>query len=265
MSNNFLQNITTAELAALVNLKPFDEDVFVQSLYADINKAIKHIEKTADKYYSDDEDKITNLLVLFLKGVGYSASGQTKSNGSVDITVQDRDQSFTWLAEAKRGNSYNGVFEGMLQLVTRYISDEKHAGFFIYHQKLDSLSYFKNWFSYLSSGDFEKYKAISDRLDECRYHFKKSPIANAFTGDECYFDYNIVSKKGKEVKVRNFILSLHYNPADKSGRENKSLKVGQAKIYVNEVCDKWFREQEPPENIDKFMNSLQLVFPELFE
>lgn len=265
MSNNLLQNITHAELAALVNLKPFDEDVFVENLYVDITKAIKHIEKTADKYYSDDEDKITNLLVLFLKGVGYNASEQTKSNGSVDITVQDRDQSFTWLAEAKRGNTYNGVFEGMLQLVTRYISDEKYAGFFIYHQKLDSSNYFKDWFSYLSSGDFEKYKAISDRLDECRFHFKKSSIANAFTGNECYFDYDIISKKGTPVKVRNFILSLHYNPADKSGRGNQSLKVGQAKIYVNEVCDKWLREQKTPDDIDKFMTSLNLAFPSLFE
>ncbi|HBR0286635.1 TPA: hypothetical protein L9G42_005746, partial [Klebsiella pneumoniae] len=71
MSNNILSNITLADLAALANLKPFDEDLFVENLYADINKAIKNIEKTADKYYSDDEDKITNLLVLFLKGVGY--------------------------------------------------------------------------------------------------------------------------------------------------------------------------------------------------
>lgn len=31
----------------------------------------------------------------------------------------------------------------MLQLVTRYITDEKYAGFFIYHQKLDSSGYFK--------------------------------------------------------------------------------------------------------------------------
>lgn len=264
MSNNILSNITPADLAALANLKPFDEDLFVENLYADINKAIKNIEKTADKYYSDDEDKITNLLVLFLKGVGYNASEQTKSNGSVDITVQDRGQSFTWLAEAKRGNSYNGVFEGMLQLVTRYITDEKYAGFFIYHQKLDSLGYFKNWFSYLSSGDYEKYNAISTRLDECRFHFKKNPITKAFTGNECFFDYDIVSKKGKPVKVRNFILSLHYNPADKSGRDNKSLKVGQAKLYVNEVCDKWLHEQETPKDLGKFMNCLNTAFPDLF-
>lgn len=70
MSNNFLQNITPAELAALVNLKPFDEDVFVQSLYADINKAIKHIEKTADKYYSDDEDKSLIYWFYFSKVLG---------------------------------------------------------------------------------------------------------------------------------------------------------------------------------------------------
>ena len=53
MSNNILSNITLADLAALANLKPFDEDLFVENLYADINKAIKNIEKTAYNYYSD--------------------------------------------------------------------------------------------------------------------------------------------------------------------------------------------------------------------
>jgi len=73
-----------------------------------------------------------------------------------------------------------------------------------------------------------------------------------------------VSKKGKPVKVRNFILSLHYNPADKSGRDNKSLKVGQAKLYVNEVCDKWLHEQETPKDLEKFMSCLNTAFPDLF-
>lgn len=266
MQNTNSLNVSLEDMAKIAStLDPFNEDLFIEELYDVVQDAIREIEDTSDKYFCEDEDKITHLIAMYLRARGYDASEQTKTNGSVDLTVKDRKNKFKWLAEAKRGNSYNGVFEGMLQLLTRYVTNDKNAGFFIYYQKSNPLKFLGNWYDYLNSGKYTDYKKLQEVMDEVDKYFVKNPLANALTETINYFDYIGRSKFGNEVKVRNFIANLYFNPIDHSGRENASLIKGQAKNKIVEACELWCHDGVPPSNIEDFLEHLKIIHPEYFE
>lgn len=266
MQNTNSLNVSAEEMAKLAStLDPFNEEIFVEELYSAVLDAIKEIESTSDKYFCEDEDKITNLIALYLRAKGYDATEQTKTNGSVDLTVRDRNNNFKWLAEAKRGNSYNGVFEGMLQLLTRYVTNDNNAGFFIYYQKSNPQRFMKKWYAYLNSGEYTGYKKIEDIMDEVDQYFIKNPLALALADTTNFFDYIGRSKNGNNIKVRNFIANLHFNPLDVSGRGNDSLIKGQAKNKVVEACETWLHDGSTPSNIEDFLKNLKIIHPEYFE
>ncbi|ADU71573.1 hypothetical protein [Pantoea sp. At-9b] len=266
MQNSNSLNVSIEEMAKIVStLDPFNEELFVSELYDVVLEAIREIENTSDKYFCEDEDKITNLIAMYLRAKGYDATEQTKSNGSVDLTVRDRNNRFRWLAEAKRGNSYSGVFEGMLQLMTRYVTNDKNAGFFIYYQKSNPQRFLNNWYNYLNLGEYSDYKKIENCMDEVDKYFVKNPLASALSETINYFDYVGRTKYGNEVKVRNFIANLHFNPVDKSGRGNASILRGQSKNKIVESCETWCYDGNPPSDINEFLKHLMVIHPEYFE
>ncbi|MBB3324908.1 hypothetical protein [Atlantibacter sp. RC6] len=266
MSNNNILNVSPEQKASLAaTLTAFNEDNFVTALYNNISSAISDIEKSADKYYCEDEDKITNLLALYLRAKGYDATEQTKSNGDVDLTVRDATKNFYWLAEAKRGNSNSGVFEGMLQLVTRYLTDEKNAGFLIYYQKKDCLKFLKTWHDYINTGKYLSYKGIKNDIEECKHYFHINPAVTPLAKDVKFFDYEATKKSGQPVKIRNFIANLHHKPIDKSGRGNASLVNGQARLKVIADCDSWLHDDKNPDDIAAFFEALKKIHPEYFQ
>jgi len=266
MQNSNSLNVSPQEMAKIAStLDPFSEDLFVDELYSVVQDAIKEIENTSDKYFCEDEDKITNLIALYLRARGYNATEQTKTNGSVDLTVTDKNKNFKWLAEAKRGNSYSGVFEGMLQLLTRYVTNDKNAGFFIYYQKSNPQRFLSKWYKYLNSGEYSGYKKIESLMDEIDKYFIKNPVAIALADTTNYFDYMGRSKFGNAIKVRNFIANLHFNPLDASGRDNDSVKRGQAKNKVVDACETWSHDGNVPSDLEDFFNNLKIIHPEYFD
>ena len=84
------------------------ESDFHNQLFKDIEEIIKTMESSSDKYYCDDEDKLSHTIVTSLGHFGYRATEQTKKNGSVDITVTTKTNGgeFVWIAEAKIGYGY---------------------------------------------------------------------------------------------------------------------------------------------------------------
>lgn len=266
MSNDNQLNIAISEKASIAaTLGAFDEDIFIDALYNDISIIISDLERTADKYYCEDEDKITNTLAMALRIKGYDATEQTKSNGDVDLTVRDIANKFYWIAEAKRGNSFNGVFEGVLQLLTRYLTEQKNAGFLIYYQKLGCLSFFDDWHTYLHEGKFLNYKGIEDCIDECKHYFKIEKQFPPLPEDSKIFDYVATKKNGGKVKIRHFITNLHHKPLDKSGRNNASLASGQAKLKIIEACDAWRHENKCQYDFADFFELLKKAHPEYFQ
>ncbi|WAT06445.1 hypothetical protein O1V64_10840 [Rouxiella badensis] len=260
-------NLSPDLLASLVNvITPFNEQQFIDKLYGDIDFIMTDLERSSNKYYCDDEDKITNLIALSLRMKGYDATEQTNSNGTVDLTIKDGQNRFTWLAEAKRGYSLNSVFEGLLQLITRYIKREQHAGLLIYHQKSGAMTFLKDWYTYLSSGNYQKYEKIKDRIEECDKCFKLSPVEYSIGPDDNsnFFDFTAVKPNDGTVKVRCFIADLHFNPMDKSAGTNASLAKGQCKISITDICTQWDSDGKPPIDVNVLLQNLKDLHPEYF-
>lgn len=66
----------TCELGKRVHFE--DEASFIETLYSDIEVIIKLMEQSSDKYYCDDEDKLSHTIVASLVHLGYDATEQTK-------------------------------------------------------------------------------------------------------------------------------------------------------------------------------------------
>ena len=260
-------NLPPELLASLANIiQPFDESKFIKKLYDDIDLIVTDLERSSNKYYCDDEDKITNIIALSLRMKGYDATEQTNSNGTVDLTIRDNTRKFTWLAEAKRGYSLNSVFEGLLQLVTRYIKREEHAGLLIYHQKQGAMKFLSDWHTYLSSGTYRNYTKVQERIDECDKCFRLSPVAYSMipTENSHFFDFTAVKPNDGQVQIRCFIADLYFNPMDKSAGTNASLAKGQCKISLTDMCTHWECEGAIPSDLNVFFQTLKDLHPEYF-
>ena len=261
-------NLSPDQLAQLSTLlTPETKEIFLSNLYSDIESIISELERSKYKYYSDDEDKITNIIAVWLRAKGYDAREQNQSNGAVDLTVYDTKRKFCWLAEAKRGYSHNSVFEGLLQLVTRYVTtDDKEAGLLIYCQSSNAVNFFSGWHTYLYAGNYSKYKGVQNLLDECNKLFKQNqkdgiPI---FSGGR-NFDIVCRKKSGEEIKIKNFFADLHFSPIDKSARANASLDKNKAKVDLMKHCNEWKYDSVCPSDINVFFENLEKTHPELFE
>ncbi|EPX7410402.1 hypothetical protein [Cronobacter dublinensis] len=218
-----------------------DEKEFINTLYSDIEKIIKIIEHSSDKYYCDDEDKLSHTIVSSLIHLGYKATEQTKKNGSVDITVHSRDDSYEWIAEAKIGYGNQKIFEGLLQLLTRYVKRDRNAGLFIYYQKDKSSYYFRDWMKYLHNSKWVAYCTKQGTLEKAEPllgHLNQKSCPNIETGC-CYADVNIVKPSSEDINIRFFYLDIHHDPIDKSGVANQSLARGQAKNKIRELYHLW--------------------------
>lgn len=92
--------------------------------------AVDHLEKNANFYYDDDEDKITAAFVAYLSMPGLRVLQQSHSKGHVDITVElERMPPLRRrLGEAKiyGGPAYHE--KGLQQLVKRYTTGREGFG-----------------------------------------------------------------------------------------------------------------------------------------
>ncbi|HEN3606841.1 TPA: hypothetical protein U5E23_004191, partial [Yersinia enterocolitica] len=205
----------------------------------DINKIIEGMEGSSDKYYCDDEDKLSHTIVTSLGELGYKASEQTKQNGSVDITVSPSNGKYKWIAEAKIGYGNTKIFEGILQLVSRYVKRDKHAGLIIYFQKEKSATCFDNWLKFLYKHEWTDYSEKQGNIEQVRDMLGHLDDKTYIKSTTCYADVIIQKPSDEPITVRNFYADLHHRPVDKSGITNKSIKKGQAKNNIRGYCQNW--------------------------
>jgi hypothetical protein len=219
-----------------------NQEQFLSTLYSDIDLIIKNMEHSKDKYYCDDEDKLSHTIVGSLINLGYNATEQTKKNGSVDITVRTKDDAFQWIAEAKIGYGNQKIFEGLLQLLTRYVArEDTHAGLLIYYQKARSSYYFKDWLTYLYKCKWVNYcekKGTHKKAAPLLSHLKEA-TPPVIINDCCYADVDIIKPSSSSIKIRCFGIDVHFDPLDTSGVTSKSIAHGQAKNRIRELYSTW--------------------------
>ncbi|MFP5270933.1 HEAT repeat domain-containing protein [Coleofasciculus sp.] len=178
---------------------------FIRGFYEDIDKVIYQIQENPELRQNDTEDRLTIDIVNQLRNFGYNASHDTKSGGHVDITV--RKNGFLWLGEAKIYKDNNYLWEGFLQLTTRYSSgdsNQEHGGLLIYIRDEDASSIMEKWQNYLLE------KSLAD------YSFRHCHIRSlAFISTHRY------ERSGQAFHVRHIPVMLHFAPKDRSGRRRK--------------------------------------------
>jgi hypothetical protein len=178
------------------------EDDLIRNLYKDIDKVIYQIQENPELRQKDTEDRLTIDIVNPLRTLGYDVSHETKIGGHVDIAVRKND--VLWLGEAKiyKGNNY--LWEGFLQLFTRYsIGDlnQENGGLLIYIFKEDASSIMQNWQNYLLE------QSLPDlSIRPCKMR------SLAFISTHKH------ERSGQAFHVRHIPVMLHFAPKDKSGR-----------------------------------------------
>jgi HEAT repeat protein len=178
------------------------EDDLIRNLYKDIDKVISKIQENPELRQEDKEDRLTIDIVNQLSLLGYDVSHDTKIGGHVDIVV--RKNEFLWLGEAKIYKDNNYLWEGFLQLVTRYSTgdyNQENGGLLIYIRHKNASSIMQKWQNYLIT------KSLPDfSLRPCKMR------SLAFISTHKH------ERSGQAFHVRHIPVMLHFAPTDKSGR-----------------------------------------------
>lgn len=125
---------------------------FIDVLYTDLDRIVSFLESMPHIFTRDrnGEDRISISIVINLKCMGYNASHGTLYGGNTDLLV--RKNNYSWVGEAKIHSSYEYIYEGFLQLTTRYSSGTENGdqgGLLIYIYNKDANTTFANWGEYL--------------------------------------------------------------------------------------------------------------------
>jgi hypothetical protein len=234
--------------------------VFIDVLYARLKVIFNKLENSRDKHFSHDEDSITGVIAGRLEEAGYIATEQTKKNGAVDLTVQLDDHK--WIAEAKIAYSNSKILEGLLQLLTRYVTRDNHAGLLIYIKKPNSKRVLDDWKSYLEGCDGlksyigKKNSEVRDDLEYVLGNVGTSDIENLSFNSK----HNLVS--GTSINVQHFCADLYFNPGDISGNSGKKQREGNA---MNNLANLYFEHLDSNNDFDsdKCIEYLERLFREL--
>ncbi|KKC61688.1 hypothetical protein WG82_21370 [Citrobacter amalonaticus] len=237
-------NITKDEvLADLVNsgkiadfldvIDPQGFDEFSRSVMLTLNSAIQSLENNADKYYNLSEEQLSTTISLLIERSGFKTKNEPSNRGHVDIFVEKDD--YKWLIEAKIGYNNHKIFEGLLQLASRYLTNQKSACLLLYFKKKDVKSDFGKWKTFIENKEWIEYANSNDILDDCNFCLSDTKIKPSSTCFSYGFMADIKTTAGEVVDIYHVGANLHYRPFDSSGRGGKALKQEQAKIFLEHL------------------------------
>lgn len=199
-------------LARLVRLRvatDTDDYVgFVECLSEEIDNIFSAFQASPQRRCNDGEDKITDDLVVNLRTAGYDANHDQDSGGHVDITV--KAGSLTWIGEAKIYRNVGAIYEGFLQLTTRYRPasgnfDHNRAGMLIYMTtKPNAKAQMDAWRQYVKKKAIPGYHDWDCARNQLAFHSEHTHEVS-----------------GLPFQVRHIPLMLYHQPKDKSGRSRK--------------------------------------------
>lgn len=193
---------------------PSSYDEFIDAIYVRLDKYLKLLQEDPDTHSESSEDHITGEIVRNLRSHDFNASKETKTGGHVDIRVEypTKEGMYVWLCEAKRDTSVDHVYEGFLQLTTRYatgISEQSEGSVLLYVQKNPLLDFMTK----------TKEKLQSERADIEICECKRWPTQSFV------FETPLPRIGGDfRYKIRYIGVSLYFLPQDKSGRAAKKYQ-----------------------------------------
>lgn len=173
-------------------------DDFIDCINNDLDIAALELENNRANTYKLDEDTLTIMLLMYMRGKGYKASHDTKIGGHTDIFISHR-KGFQWCAESKIHRDYSWLEKGFKQLTTRYLAGTKHSChgcMIIFVKNKNALGIKQKW---------------QDRL-----HNNLQCDTMVYPNDpEFSFVSENLHSSGMKLKIRHKIINLHFNPEDK--------------------------------------------------
>ncbi|HCE3202156.1 TPA: hypothetical protein ACX3CW_002265 [Vibrio parahaemolyticus] len=262
-----LDNLVTKEKQAEAAL-PFAEyleyEDFIDVLYKKLEQYIQALENDSDQMVGKDEDGLTSELVRQINASQvFDAESQVKrGGGAVDLVVKGFGHE--WIAEAKKLTSNDKAFEGILQLVTRYVRRDKKAGLLIYVQSGHFAQKIKDWKVFLSSsGNWSSY--VSNRV-EAEYCDVMTTLmqTHSFEAHDTYTsDAKMTLARGSDLNVRHFFCNLVYMPMDKSATKAAKTRTGLAMETLRDIYDQSVADTPKDIDVDEVKKALSLLFREV--
>jgi hypothetical protein len=96
-----------------------DHEARLQAVQKGVDFACNELEQYKHKKQEHGEDALTLEVCSMLKMLGFQAAHDDDVGGHCDIVIRG-NESFLWLAEAKRHSDYAWLDKGFQQLATRY-------------------------------------------------------------------------------------------------------------------------------------------------
>lgn len=176
-------------------------DDFADAVEQDLEDLIVQIERGASLRCDDEEDRLTDELLLGLRAQGYQATHDEYINGHSDIVVKSRFSNYAWLGEAKIHRSYQWLLDGFSQLCTRYSTgtvDNCRGGILIYIRNSNAKSVLEKWSNALGAHFKGTGKDITIKADAA------NPLRLRSIHQH--------EKSGLDYRVRHFGLVMHFDP-----------------------------------------------------
>lgn len=236
---------------------------FLELLFLRIDEFIHEIEKQADYLSDASEDAITAHLASQLNATKFfDAKEQTYQRGAVDLTVNYKKH--TWRAEAKIAYSNDKIFEGLLQLLTRYVVRDTNVGLLVYVVSGSFKNKFNSWKSYTQNdGDWESYVENKKRKENQTIISNLMATSKIQNIDNFKFKSSFELDNGNRISVKNFFVNLIFNPADKSG---DGAKKHQKRRANHELARIYFEKKEDEKKhlvSDEIMMYLDMLYKDL--
>lgn len=205
---------------------------FIDALKVNLESVLLNLEKSGDQYYSLKEEQLNATVASMLRVFGYDVETESSHRGKVDITV--KNSNFEWLIEAKIGHNNNYIFEGFLQLTTRYLTNQKSSGLLIYFQNDQPQVRFDEWCDYIDDCTWKKYATSKEILGACTKLFSNCKCTIISSPTEKRAQTDCLLSSGNISNIEFFGVNLYFNPLDKSGRAGKAKMLFHAKRHLIE-------------------------------
>lgn len=242
-------------------IEPSNYEEFLQSAIYAMKHCVAILEQSGNQYYSLGEEELNSLITGLMIGKSFNASAEKNRRGKIDITIEYDE--YSWLVEAKLGKTNNYIFEGLLQILTRYATSEKDFGLLIYFQDKAPLTMFNKWCEYIDNEDWEIYAKKNDILDEVIDYIPKEKYRRIESSNNMLAQRNMLTSHGSNINIQYIGVNLYHNPLDRSGRTGKGQKFFHAKQAIqNEYLS--YKENSNCD-IDKLMNALDVIFEQSAE
>lgn len=176
-----------------------DHEARVHAVQKGVDFACNELEQNKHKKQGHGEDALTLEICSMLKMLGFQAAHDDDVGGHCDIVIKG-NESFLWLAEAKKHSDYAWLDKGFQQLSTRYstgVEGQDHGEVLIYCYNQNAKALLRRWREELEARN----ASVTTEESTCR-----NPLLFCSTHQH--------AASGLDFHVRHKAVTLYWDPKD---------------------------------------------------